>query len=99
MVFWAAVVVVVLSVVWLRELWRRPLFGAAVIAVVGQMAYVGYCGDVQPRYYAVIAMPVMMVLGLGVGAVMDRRRVARRGTSGCAGLQGRRCWCCWWRWG
>ena len=65
-------VVLVLSVVWLRELWRVPLFGAAVIAIAGQMAYVGYYGDLQPRYFAVIAMPVMIVVGLGVAAVLDR---------------------------
>ncbi len=76
--FPAAVLVVVLSVVWLRELWRRPLFGAAVIAVVGQMAYVGYFGDIEPRYFAVMAMPVMMVVGLGVGAVLDRRRESKQ---------------------
>ncbi|MGA7158499.1 MAG: glycosyltransferase family 39 protein [Acidobacteriaceae bacterium] len=76
--FWMAVVVVVLSAVWLRELWKRPLFGAAVIAVVGQMAYVCYRGEMQPRYFAVMAMPVMIVAGLGVGAIVDRRRLARR---------------------
>ena len=84
----AAVVVVVLSVVWLRELWRVPLFGAAVIAVVGQMAYIGYYGDVQPRYYAVMAMPVMMVVGLGVAAVVDAGDV-RAGTSGMRWAVGR----------
>lgn len=68
-VFAFAVVVVVLSVVWLRELWRMPLFGAAVLAVAGQMAYVGYYGDVQPRYYAVMVMPLMIVVGLGMAAM------------------------------
>ncbi len=69
-----AVLMLVLSVVWLRELWDRPLFGAAVLAVAGQMAYIGYCGEVQARLFTPIAMPVMMVVGLGVGAVIDRRR-------------------------
>jgi hypothetical protein len=63
-------VVLLLSVVWLRELWRVPLFGAAVIAIAGQMAYIGYYGDLQPRYFAVLAMPVMIVVGLGVAAVV-----------------------------
>jgi 4-amino-4-deoxy-L-arabinose transferase-like glycosyltransferase len=73
-----AAVVLLLAVVWLRELWRVPLFGAALIAIVGQMAYVGYYGDVEPRYYLVMAMPMMIVVGLGVAAMVDRRRAARR---------------------
>jgi 4-amino-4-deoxy-L-arabinose transferase-like glycosyltransferase len=72
-----AVVVVVLSVVWLRELWRVPLFGAAVIAVVGHLAYIGYHTNFQPRYYLVIAMPLMVVIGLGVAALWDRARESR----------------------
>jgi 4-amino-4-deoxy-L-arabinose transferase-like glycosyltransferase len=71
---WVAVVVGVLSVVWLRELWRVPQFGASVIAIVGQMAYIGYHTNFQPRYYLVIAMPLVLVIGLGVAAMWDRRR-------------------------
>jgi hypothetical protein len=75
--FWMAVVVVVLSVVWLRELWGRPLFGAAVIAAAGQMAYVTFRGEFEPQSFVVMAIPVMIVVGLGAGAVVDRRRVSR----------------------
>jgi 4-amino-4-deoxy-L-arabinose transferase-like glycosyltransferase len=74
MLFPVAVVVGVLSVVWLRELWRVPLFGAAVLASVGQMAFMGYHTNFQPRYYLVIAMPLVLVIGLGVAAMWDRRR-------------------------
>lgn len=85
-------VVLVLSVVWLRELWKVPLFGAAVIAIAGQMAYVGYYGDLQPRYFAVIAMPVMMVVGLGIAAVLDRAS-GDKGELGLAARDRKR-----WRW-
>ncbi len=68
-----AVAVGVASVVWLRELWRLPLFGAAAVAVAGHLAYVGYHTNFQPRYYLVITMPVVMVLVLGLAAVWDRR--------------------------
>ena len=64
-------VVLLLSVVWLRELWRVPLFGAAVIAIAGQMATIGYYGDLQPRYFAVMAIPVMIVVGLGGAAMVE----------------------------
>ena len=72
--FTVALVMAVLSVVWLRELWRVPLFGAAVIAIVGHLAYIGYHTNFQPRYYLVIAMPLVLVIGLGVAAMVDRSR-------------------------
>jgi 4-amino-4-deoxy-L-arabinose transferase-like glycosyltransferase len=68
-----ALLIGVLSLVWLRELWRVPLFGAAVIAIVGHLAYIGYHTNFQPRYYEVIAMPLMLVIGVGVAAMWDRR--------------------------
>jgi 4-amino-4-deoxy-L-arabinose transferase-like glycosyltransferase len=70
-----AVVVVVLSGVWLRELWSRPAFGAAVIAAVAQMAYIGYHTNFQPRYYLVAAMPLAVVIALGTAAIWERRVV------------------------
>jgi 4-amino-4-deoxy-L-arabinose transferase-like glycosyltransferase len=68
-----AMVMVVMSVVWLRELWRVPLFGAAVLAIFGHLAYVGYHTNFQPRYYLVIAMPMAMVLLLGAEAIWERQ--------------------------
>jgi 4-amino-4-deoxy-L-arabinose transferase-like glycosyltransferase len=72
LLLWAAVMIFVLSVVWLRELWRIPLFGSAAIAIVGHMAFIGYHTNFQPRYYLVIAMPLMVVIGLGVATMWDR---------------------------
>jgi hypothetical protein len=68
-----SVVMVLLSVVWLQELWRRPAFGAAVIAAVAQMAYIGYHTNFQPRYYLVAAMPMAIVIALGTAAIWERR--------------------------
>jgi hypothetical protein len=67
--FPVAVGIGVLSVVWLRELWRMPLFGASVIAVLGHLAYIGYHTNFQPRYYEVVAMPMILVIVLGVAAM------------------------------
>ena len=77
-----AVVVCVLSVVWLRELWRVPLFGAAVIAMVGCLGYIGYHASFEPRFYVVMAMPMMMVIGLSYAA---RERLCSRKTTRWAG--------------
>ena len=77
--FSVALVIFVLSVVWLRELWRIPLFGAASIAIVGQMAFIGYHTNFQPRYYLIIAMPLVVVIGLGLATMWDRSRADRAG--------------------
>lgn len=66
------------SVVWLRSLWRRPLYVAGVLAVFGHLAYVGYHTNFQPRYYLVIAMPMMMILVPAAAALWERRHVAGR---------------------
>jgi 4-amino-4-deoxy-L-arabinose transferase-like glycosyltransferase len=62
-----------LSVLALRQLWREPVFGAAVIAMVCQLAYVGYHTNFQPRYYLVLAMPMAVVIVLGAVAVWRLR--------------------------
>ena len=77
--FWVAAAILVLSVAWLRELWRIPLFGSAVIAIVGQMAFIGYHTNFQPRYYLVIAMPLAVVIGLGAAALWDKSWGNREG--------------------
>lgn len=66
-------VFIVLSVVWLRELWRSPLFVAAVLASAGQLAYIGYHTNFQPRYYEVVALPLSAVLLLAASAVWQRK--------------------------
>ncbi len=68
-----------LSLVWLRDLWRVPLFGAAVIAILGDLAYIGYHTNFQPRYYLVVAMPTAVVVGLSAAALWDRARAAAGG--------------------
>ena len=85
-VFPAALVVLVLSLTWLRELWRVPLFGSSVVAVVGYMTFICYHGNLQPRYYLVVSMPVVIVLVLGLETLWERRRGLGWGLCGAVGL-------------
>jgi len=71
--FPVAVVVVLLSAVRLRGLCRTPLFGASVIAALCHLAYIGYHTNFQPRYYLVLAMPMAVVVALGLAAAWERR--------------------------
>jgi 4-amino-4-deoxy-L-arabinose transferase-like glycosyltransferase len=68
-----AALMVLASLVWLRQVRRSPLFGASVIAIAGHLAYVGYHTNFQPRYYEVIALPLSAIVVLGGAAVWDRR--------------------------
>jgi 4-amino-4-deoxy-L-arabinose transferase-like glycosyltransferase len=68
----AAVAMVLASAIWLRGLWRKPVFGAAVIASVCHLAYIGYHTNFQPRYYLVMAMPMAIAIALGLEEVWRR---------------------------
>ena len=71
--FPVTVLLVVASAIWLRGLWQKPVFGASVIAAMGHLVYIWYHGNFQPRYYLVAAMPMAVVLALGVRALWERR--------------------------
>lgn len=58
------VALLLLSLIFLRKLWRRPLFVAGCIAIAGYIFFIGYHNNMQPRYYEVIAFPLMIVLAL-----------------------------------
>ncbi len=62
-----------LSLVWLRELWRNPLFAASCIAVGGYIFFIGYHNNMQPRYYQVVAFPLAILVVLGFHALWLRR--------------------------
>jgi Dolichyl-phosphate-mannose-protein mannosyltransferase len=72
--FSLALATVVLSVVWLRELWRSPLYGSLILAALCYLGFIGYHSNLQPRYYLVLTMPVVVVVVYGLGALWERRR-------------------------
>lgn len=47
-----------------RDMWRMPLFGAAVIAAIGYGSFILYHGNLQPRYYLVLAPSISIVIVL-----------------------------------
>ncbi len=73
-----ALLMLLLSLLWLRELWSMPLFGAALLAVAGQMAYISYRGEIHSSSLEPIAIPIMIVVVLGLGAVRDRCRLCEK---------------------
>jgi 4-amino-4-deoxy-L-arabinose transferase-like glycosyltransferase len=83
--FPVGVLVLVAAAVWLRGLWTRPLFTAAVLAAVLDLAFIVYHGNFQPRYYLVIAMPLVIVVVMG-GDELWRKGLKQIALAGCAVL-------------
>jgi 4-amino-4-deoxy-L-arabinose transferase-like glycosyltransferase len=81
-----AFAVVLLSLVWLRELWRNPLFGAACIAAAGYLFFIGYHNNMQPRYYQVVAFPLAIMVAVGFHALLLRRGVWRTAAAAVAAI-------------
>ena len=72
MLYPLAIGVLVLAAMWLRELWREPLFGSAVLSAVGYLAFIGYHTNLQPRYYLLVAPSVVIVLALALRQLAGR---------------------------
>ncbi len=81
-----AFAIVLLSAVWLRELWRNPLFAASCIASCGYIFFIGYHNNMQPRYYQVVAFPLAIIVTLGFYALWNRRGVWRTATASIASV-------------
>jgi len=62
------------SLRFLRELWRIPLFGSAVLALACYIGFIGWHTWFQPRYYLICVAPMMVVLALGLHALQRRAR-------------------------
>ena len=63
----AALAVLLLSLVWLRQLWRNPLFTACWIAFLGDAIYIlRRQDDYAPRYFLVMLVPCIITLILAL---------------------------------
>jgi 4-amino-4-deoxy-L-arabinose transferase-like glycosyltransferase len=70
--------VVAISPIWLRTLWRNPLFVACCLAIGGYLFFIGYHNNMQPRYYQVVAFPLAIVVALAMQAMWSLRGAWRR---------------------
>jgi hypothetical protein len=74
-----ALLAFLLSLFWLRSLWRIPLFGSAVLAAAGYLAFIGYHGNLQPRYFLLVEPWLAVVIVLTVGALAGRESASSLG--------------------
>jgi hypothetical protein len=71
----AALAVLLLSLVWLRQLWKNPLFTACWIAFLGNAIYIlRRQDDYAPRYFLVMLVPVIVTLIITVQELNIRNR-------------------------
>jgi 4-amino-4-deoxy-L-arabinose transferase-like glycosyltransferase len=71
----AGLAVLVLSLAWLRQLWRNPLYVASWLAFAGQAAYIlRRQDDYAPRYFLAMLVPLILVLVLALQELRTRNR-------------------------
>jgi hypothetical protein len=59
-----------------RSIWRNPLFVSSLLAIGGYVLFITRIVNMQPRYYAVIAFFVFIIVPLATAALLrERRRV------------------------
>ncbi len=69
-----ALALLVLSAVWLRKLWTNPLFVAPLLAAAGYIFFTGWHNNMQPRYYQIVAFPLIFVVCAGTAYLLETRR-------------------------
>jgi 4-amino-4-deoxy-L-arabinose transferase-like glycosyltransferase len=69
-----AVVILLLSAIWLRKLWSNPLVVASLLAAAGYIFFTGWHNNMQPRYYEVVAFPLIIVVCIGTSLLLEDRR-------------------------
>jgi len=83
--------VLLLSLVWLRELWRNPLFAASWIAFAGQAVYIlRRQDDYAPRYFLAMLAPLILIL---VSCLQELRMRQSPGGFASGGYAGGPPWC------
>jgi 4-amino-4-deoxy-L-arabinose transferase-like glycosyltransferase len=71
----AVLAVLLLSLVWLRQLWRNPLFTACWIVFLGNAIYIlRRQDDYAPRYFLVMLVPVIITLIITLQELNIRNR-------------------------
>jgi 4-amino-4-deoxy-L-arabinose transferase-like glycosyltransferase len=71
----AALAVLLLSLLWCRQLWRNPLFTACWIAFLGNALYIlRRQDDYAPRYFLVMLVPVIITLIITLQELNIRNR-------------------------
>lgn len=69
----SALCLILVSLFWLREMWRMPVFGSFVVAIAGYLIVILDHANLQPSDYLIVAMPVVAIVLLGIDALWQRK--------------------------
>ena len=78
--------VIALALFWRPRMWANPLFPSLLLWIGGYFAFLAYHNNLQPRYYLVIAVPVTVMVALGLDRF--RQMKSRRATILASALAG-----------
>jgi len=79
-------VALALSLFWRPRLFSNPLFPSLLLWIGGYFAFLAYHNNLQPRYYLVVAVPITVVVAMGIDSFRQTQgRVARLVASIAAG--------------
>jgi len=59
-------VVIALALFWRPRILTNPLFPALLLWIGGYFAFLAYHNNLQPRYYLVVAVPITVVVAMGI---------------------------------
>src|SRR6185312_12546426 len=65
-----------LAIFWRPRLFANPLVPALLLWIAGYFTFLGYHNNLQPRYYLVIAVPVILILSLAIDCFATTRITA-----------------------
>jgi hypothetical protein len=63
---------------WTRGLWRDPVFGAAILGIIGFVGFMTMRDHPQPRYFVVPAFLVFVVVAMGTAALVEQTGWGRK---------------------
>lgn len=63
---------------WARRLWRDPIFGAAILGIMGLIGFMTMKDHPQPRYFVVPAFLVFIVVAMGAAALVEQAGWGRK---------------------
>lgn len=66
-------VILALGLFWRPRLFLNPLAPALLLWTAGYFAFLGYHNNLQPRYYLVVAVPITLLVGLGLDCFREAR--------------------------
>lgn len=69
-------VVLALGLFWRPRLFRNPLVPALLLWTSGYFTFLAYHNNLQPRYYLVVAMPITLLVALGIDCFRAARGAA-----------------------